>query len=112
MLTRRRVIGMNCVRIDYKDFDHKELSNVVLVLSTPSIRGWIQAEIWANGDVVDKCLYAIDGRETKNSIAKYLFCRFFSRVDSLRTLLQSNGVLYVRYLDNAKRFHYYEMYYN
>ena len=103
---------MNCVRIDYKDFDHKELSNIVLVLSTPRIRGWIHAEILANGEIVDKCLYAIDGRETKNSIAKYLFCRFFSRVDSLRILLQSNGVLYVRYLDKANRFHYYERYYN
>lgn len=99
---------MNCNRVDYKDFDHKEITNIVLVLSTPSIRGWIQAEIWANGDIVDKCLYLIDGRETKNNIAKYLLLRFFSRVDSLRTLLQSNGVLYVRYLDNAKRFHYYE----
>ena len=103
---------MNCVRIDYKGFDNKELSNIVLVLSTPSIRGWIQAEILSNGIIVDRCLYAIDGRETKNSMAKYLFCRFFSRVDSLRKLLQSNGVLYVRYLDNAKRFHYYERYYN
>ena len=108
MLTKGAAVGMNCNRVSVQEFDHNQLSNIVLVLSTPSIRGWVNAEIWANGEVVDKCLYLIDGRETKNSIAKYLLLRFFSRVDSLRTLLQSNGVLYVRYLDKANRFHYYE----
>lgn len=108
MLTKGAVIGMNCNRVDYKDFDHKELSNIVLVLSKPNIEGMRQAELWANGEVVDKCLYFIDGRETKNSIAKYLLLRFFSRVDSLRTLLQVNGVLYVLYLDNAKHCRFYE----
>lgn len=112
MLIRSREIGMNCNRVDYKDFDHKELSNIVLVLSRPNIEGMIQAELWSNGEIVDKCLYFIDGRETKNSIAKYLFLRFFSRVESLRTLLQVNGVLYVLYLDNAKRLRFYERLYN
>lgn len=101
---------MNCSKITAKDINKTQLSNIVLVLSTPSIRGWIQAELWANCEVIDKCIYAIDGKESKNSIAKYLFLRFFSRNDSLKTLLKDNSTLIVIYLDNANRKHYYERY--
>lgn len=105
-------IGMNCSKITAKDINKTQLSNIVLVLSTPSIRGWIQAELWINCEVTDKCIYAIDGKESKSSIAKYLFLRFFSRSDSLKTLLKENNTLIVIYLDNANRKHYYERYEN
>lgn len=103
---------MNCNRLPIKEVDKSKLSKIVLTLSNPSIRGWIQAELWANCEVIIKRLYAIDGRETKNSIAKYLFLRFFSSDESLRRLLEENNTLIVIYLDNANRKHYYERSYN
>ena len=103
---------MNCNRITAKEVDKSQLSNICLVLSAPSVGGWIQAEIWANCEIISKRLYLIDGRETKNSIAKYLFLRFFSSDESLRILLEENDTLIVIYLDNANRKHYYERCYN
>ena len=103
---------MNCNRMPVKEVDKSKLSNIVLTLSNPSIRGWIQAELWANCEVISKRLYLIDGRETKSSIAKYLFLRFFSSDESLRRLLEENNTLIVIYLDNANRKHYYERQYN
>ena len=103
---------MNCNRITAKEVDKSQLSNIFLVLSAPSIGGCIEAELWANCEIISKRLYLIDGRETKNSIAKYLFLRFFSSDKSLRILLEENNTLIVIYLDNANRKHYYERYYN